>query len=435
MSDIRARVNSVLNDRPRMARIAVSSLAWLLAAPALLYFMSHIVIPAAERNTFAFSVYYTSSRLVMHGEADARICSDWFYEQQRSLGFGNRADAFCGFGPPTMALVMTPIAGLRPTIARAIWVALDLAMIAAICAIAWKIAKGNGRVSPHNCSLFIPASLVLAVSFAPIRAEITAVQMHLLLALLYALWLYGFAMRADRLCGAALAALALVKLAGLPLWIFMIFCRKWRALGWSTGLLVIALAVAVPVFTLEFWQIDIQRILATASRREVAVPAYQTLMSLLRQTFQYDPQWAPRPLLDAAWLPTPLMGVIAIILIALTLVARRKDLGLSAAMAMLCLIVPLQPAGEQYHYALLFVVLLVLIASPEERRRNVVTAVIFCVVLILFALPPYFLRTKDYSGLPAALLAYPRLYGALLLWGLLTFESAPRRIRDEAISR
>jgi hypothetical protein len=409
-----------------MARTAVSCLAWLLAAMALLYFLSQVVLPAASRNTYAFSVYYTSSRLALHGEADARICGQWFYEQQHILGFGDRADAFCGFGPPTMAVVMMPVAGFPPDVARAIWVSLDLGMIAAIIAIAWHFANGNGRLSPHLYTLFIPMSLVVAVLFWPIRAEIRAGQIHLLLALLYALWLYGFATRGDRLCGAALAALTLAKLGGLPLWIFMFCCRRWRALGWSAGLVAIALAAAVPFFTLEFWQIDLQKVLATTGRPEAAAPAYQTLLSLLRQTFQYDPQWAPRPLLDAPWAPLPLLAAVAIILIAATLAAHRKGLELHAAMAMLCIIVPLQPAGEQYHYAQLFVVLLILIASSKHLRENVMVHLILCVAMSLFALPPYFLHTNAFSGLPAALLAYPRLYGALMLWGLLTFASAPR---------
>jgi hypothetical protein len=424
MPDPRPQETPVPIVRSRKSRAAVSGTAWLLAAIALLYLVSHVAIPAAKKGPSAFSVYYTSSRLALQGEADARICTEWFYEQQRRLGFGDRADAFCGFGPPTMALVMTPVAGLRPNVARAIWVGLDFGLIAAICATAWQLLKRQGALSPRTSALFIPFAVILAVTFSPIRAEISAGQIHLLLALLYALWLYGFAARNDRLCGVALAALTLVKLAGLPLWIFMILCKRWRAIAWSTALVAIALMVALPFFTLEFWRADLQQMLAIPSQPEFAAPAYQTLLSMLRQAFQYDPQWAPRPLLDAPGLPTFLVAAFAILLISATLVAHRKDLGLSAAMAMLCLIVPLQPAGEQYHYAQLFIVFLVLIASRQPHEWKTTALVVFGATLVLFALPSYFLRTAEFIGMPAALLAYPRLYGALALWGLLTFQSA-----------
>ncbi len=38
---------------------------------------------------------------------------------------------------------------------------------------------------------------------------------------------------------------------------------------------------------------------------------------------------------------------------------------------------------------------------------------------LLFALPAYFVNTAVFGGWPQALLAYPRMYAALLLWALL----------------
>ena len=64
----------------------------------------------------------------------------------------------------------------------------------------------------------------------------------------------------------------------------------------------------------------------------------------------------------------------------------------------------------------LLVVLIVVLAS---WRGSAASAVALIAALLLFALPPYFLDTAAFGGWPQALLAYPRVYGSLVLWGVL----------------
>src|SRR5688572_19024154 len=104
------------------------SIAWLSAGLALIILVGMTIIPATQYSSFAFSVYYTSAHLALDGQADARICEEWFKDQQRALGFGNRVDTFCP-SPPTMALLMLPVAWLPPERARIAWVMLDIGMV------------------------------------------------------------------------------------------------------------------------------------------------------------------------------------------------------------------------------------------------------------------------------------------------------------------
>jgi len=94
------------------------------------------------------------------------------------------------------------------------------------------------------------------------------------------------------------------------------------------------------------------------------------------------------------------------------------------ALGALCLVVPLQPAGEEYHYTLLLIVLLTLLSQTGlallRSRAAAVGAALAC---LLFALPSYFLQTAEWQGWPIALLAYPRMYGALVLWGIFVIRS------------
>jgi hypothetical protein len=99
-------------------------------------------------------------------------------------------------------------------------------------------------------------------------------------------------------------------------------------------------------------------------------------------------------------------------------------------MAIMCLVVPLQPAGEEYHYTLLLLVVLLLLAT--WRRRAVLAALLGAA--LLFALPAYFVNTAVFGGWPEALLAYPRIYAALLLWALLMLPNLFGRACGERTS-
>lgn len=119
---------------------------------------------------------------------------------------------------------------------------------------------------------------------------------------------------------------------------------------------------------------------------------------------------------------------------------------LYAGAAALCLVVPLQPAGEQHHYTIILAPLLLtlLLAMQPARRapalatpplatspapRTLVVAALLALAVALFLAPPFFLDNAAWAGWPRALLAYPRLYGALALWAALLVAAHPRSRR------
>jgi hypothetical protein len=83
-------------------------------------------------------------------------------------------------------------------------------------------------------------------------------------------------------------------------------------------------------------------------------------------------------------------------------------------------VVPLQPAGEQHHYVIILAPLLLalLLAWPMAQRAPAALALLGLSIALLLS-PAYFLDNAAWAGWPRALLAYPRLYGALALWGAL----------------
>lgn len=401
---------------------------WLCAAALLLVFAWRTAVPAAGHTTYAFSAYYTAARLTLAGQAGVRFCTPWFFDQQRALGFGDRADYFCP-NPPTNALAFVPVAWLPPLPAQAAWVVCDVLMLAAIAALGWRIAARAAPGAGPGAALRYALVLgLIGALFRPLMAELRALQVYIVVALFYALWLYGYLARRDWVCGLALALLVLIKLSGWPLWLLMLVAGRWRALAWAVGIGVALGLATLPLLTFEFWRVYMfQQVPAISADATNAVPAFQTLLSLLRQLFSYDARWAPRPLIVAPGLGDLLWWAIALALLVPTLIAvrraRTREAGLAIdplPLAALCLVVPLQPAGEEHHYTLLMIVLLVLFSQPGVallRTRAAVAGAALAVLLLI--VPSYFLQTEQWQGWPVALLAYPRLYGALILWGVL----------------
>lgn len=184
------------------------------------------------------------------------------------------------------------------------------------------------------------------------------------------------------------------------------------------------------------------------------VTALQTIASLLRQLFVYHPTYTPGPLLDAPLLATGLWVAAAAGLLGLTLASARRVPPLVAGAATLCLVVPTQPAGEQHHYVMLLTPLLLALILAAHRLRGAVrhprtlrpwprrliapdapavSAGLALAAAALMLVPSnYFLDNAAWAGWPRAIFAYPRLYGALLLWAAWMFHGLDRGGRRRA---
>jgi len=285
---------------------------------------------------------------------------------------------------------------------------------------------------------YATVAAVAVALYRPLHADLHAGQVYTLLALFYTLWLYGFVVDGDWIAGAGLAGLVLLKLAGWPLWLLMIAARRWRALGWAIGLGAAVGLLTLPLFGLDFWLTYLLRQApALSADPSIASPGHQTLISLLHQLFVYDARWSPRPLVDAPWLASLVWWALAVALLGLTLWRAMRALSRGAgaqgdariaaargAMALLCLVVPLQPAGEEHHYTLLLVVVLVLLLVPRVALGGSPLALAMTALGCVLLLVPFYYVGDGWVGWPQALLAYPRMSGALLLWGAIVYPAA-----------
>jgi hypothetical protein len=154
------------------------------------------------------------------------------------------------------------------------------------------------------------------------------------------------------------------------------------------------------------------------------VTAYQTVQSLAGHLFVYEATWNPTPVTH---LPA-LAGIVSVLVIAslFGLSLRRQRLGsedlTARALTVGMFIAPLPavaPIGEGHHYILVFPAVLIgfwwAFRAPATTRDRLL--VVACAALI--CVPQRFYGAKVLQHGWNALLAYPRVYGALALWGVL----------------
>jgi len=177
------------------------------------------------------------------------------------------------------------------------------------------------------------------------------------------------------------------------------------------------------------WGPDPWRDFATSAsgwrtRPETAVTAFQTINGLLSQLFRFDPSWNPQPVADLPWLVTPGWLVAAAVLGAGSLLVLRRLRDGSTPVGRLlpfAVAIPaatlLAPIAEQYHYTLtLFSIAVLAAAMAGARVEARWWAALVLAVLLLGG--PWRFNVPEADAW-SALLHYPRLYGGMLIWGLI----------------
>ena len=320
------------------------------------------------------------------------------------------------YNPPGASLLMLPFAGLGLAGARLGWTLFNLLLLAASLRLIM-------AALPRSAGLgFRAGFLALAFSFAPLAENFRVGQVYMLLLFLVALVFWGLARSRPALTGVALAAAALAKLGGGPIWLILALRGRRRELVSgvlaSCGLFLLSLIVT----GWAGWRAFIESMPAHLSYTPWAAHlAFQATPSFFQHLLVADAEWNPKPLWNQPWLASPLTLGAAIVLVVSLWRCRRADWDLLLGIAITLGVIAF-PLAEEYHYALLLLPLAV-IASRIAGSPAAPEVVWLGAVVILLAAPwPY--TSPALNDGWAALLAYPRLYGGWLAWGLLLRCSA-----------
>ncbi len=409
---------------------------WQVAATAalcvlLVAFVWFYLRPHAMQTTSGFAAYYTASRILANAPQDLAAVYDpeWFAAAKKELIPAPAPDVF-GIQPPTMSLLLLPLARLPHETARLIWLTSSLLFL-----IGGLLLLADALLLPRRWGLWVTPALIL---FTPVREVWRLGQAYLFLFLLLCIVFWTLLRRADasrasRVGGLALGSMAILKTAGLWLWPILLVGRRWRLIVWAA---VAATATAL-LFLLRSgpapWLIYLSQLPMLATMPERGVTAYQTVTSLFLHLFAYDSRFSPAPVAD--WPRLAVALTLATQLVTLAATARWQRLhsdrhaerALSAALAAAPITVN-APVGEGYHVVLALPSLLVAVWWGWQIRADRWARGILAGIIVLLAAPLAYTSPALAVGW-WTLLAYPRVYGAYLLWGWLLW--ATRRLSGD----
>jgi hypothetical protein len=357
----------------------------------------------AASVTHGFAAYYAASRSFLDGGLGPWVYDDETFEERvRRFAEAPVRDVF-GPNPPTMALLVLPLAPLDHGRARTVWLVSSLAaLIVGVIALVQTVGARDAWL-PMVCLLLAPSV------FANLRTG----QAYLVLFGGFALAAWALAERRDRLAGSILGLIAIVKLVAVP-WIVLLAIRgRWRAVMTSVGVSGGVAVVTLPWIEPSTWMAFPDAVRSFVARPSTSVTAYQTTVGFLRHLCVGDAVWNPDPIGGCARAASILPFVVLAAAWAVSArLIRRVSEPQAVAMAA-CLSLLTVPIAEDHHFAMLGIPLVVL----RDFRPRWLWFVAAGLVLV-----PAGITISFFTQGWLALLAYPRLYAAWLMWGALVWQ-------------
>jgi hypothetical protein len=266
----------------------------------------------------------------------------------------------------------------------------------------------------------VPAPLVALLMLAPpVWANLRTGQIYLFVFAAVAAAAYALIARRDGGAGFALGLALTIKSAGAAWLTLLLAERRIRAVVTALFTMACLTAVVMNVTGAAIWQRYPGYVQEFVQRPGTSVTAYQTTWGFARRLCAADPQWNPAPVASCAGLANLVPPLLILGALIVTANAVRRAPPTLAAAAGISLSVLAVPVAGDHHFVVLGLAMLLLWQQgttrpdPGARRRGA-----WVVLGVLYALPMEWTAFRFTEGW-SALAAYPRLYAAWLLWGLI----------------
>ena len=370
--------------------------------------------------THGFASYYTSARMLTDGsDMTAAYDTTYYFAKMQSYGFGNVKDLS---NLPTGSFIMLPLAGLEPVTAKILWNILGIIFMFISILLLFRSFD-----IPFNS---LPGLLLLLITllFYPFYYNIVYGQAYALLLFFASVSVFGFRKNNALLTAFPLALIIILKGYGFYPLAALLFMKKPKVFFQTIGLTTAIFLLTLPLFGLSAWQMYYAKFYSVVAYGEHSSNvAYQTLGSLLGHIFSYNSTVNTNALLSIpkiyVYYFTQITGLSVLFFL-----SRRftRDNYLVFFVLSFALNVVFSPAAEDYH-SLFYLPLIIMTGSVLFKEINFKSPVvyIFTASLLLLLLPLPFRQLQD-SGFPLYILAYPRLYGAVIISFLVLIYSQQR---------
>jgi len=382
-------------------------LLWGILIILSVYFI-YFVIVNADKQSHGFATYYTASRLLDEREDVSRFYDDdWFSSNVKR--FSPEVYEIYHVNLPTTSLIMLPLVKFDYSNARIIWTIFNLIMLFTV--VLFLLQKFNYK------DIWVPLIIILFLSFQPLYANFLFGQAYIIVFCLLVVAWYAYVSGNEKLLGVAIGLIFVFKSAGFLFWLFLILQQRWKSLVWGLLTVSVVILFSLPWIGIDAWQTYIEKITSLVSNPSSSVTAYQTLHSFFHHLTIFNKVWNPEPLVNL-----PLLGNLLSIFSVLTITGVSSFIALKNKKseivfgAFIIAGVLISPASLDYHYTILLLPFLLLINNIRKDSSAILWVMLLITIFLIAAYLPY--ASPRFAKGFWAIFAYPKLYGAIGLWGL-----------------
>jgi hypothetical protein len=271
---------------------------WMMrgaAAVAFVIFLSTAFRTGWTQSATDFPNYYTAAVLVRDRMPLRRFYDwTWFARQMNYSGVERQLGAWTPQTPLTM-LPMVALAGLPPQEAKRVWLAANLALLAAVV---YMLA----RITGISFSLI---ALLAFCGFTSLATNFIYGQYYVFLLFLITLTFYWLNKTWSTAGGFVSGVAFGLKLYTGPLLLYFAAKRNWRALAGMSAAMASVCALAVALFgwaDIQYYAAHILPRTLEGGSIDPYNPGVPAISTLLRRLFVSEPALNPNPLFPAPWL-------------------------------------------------------------------------------------------------------------------------------------
>jgi hypothetical protein len=387
------------------------------------------IIPAWRVLNTDFPNYYLVARLLREGYRLDRIY-DWVW-LQRIKDHWALDQSLVGFAglTPFSALPVVPLSLFSAIVAKRFWILENLLFLAAVVELLNQVTSLGRRRIWMLCLLAV----------IPLRTNFLYGQMHLLVLLLLVLAYYFHRNRRPLACGVCLSMAGALKVYPLLLGIYFVWKKQWRSALAMVAASFVLIGIGYLWIGSTVLNIYATQVLPRSLEGEVLDPYSVRAASgaaLFHRLFIFEPTLNPTPLLNAPllyailyplWQLAIFLPVLAVVRVQ-TGVPEREQLEWATYVFTLLL---LSPVPSSYHFVVMIFSLVLLLDVLLARNQHVASFLAlgsYCSISIFEFFPISGGSVFSF----ATLVAFARLWLALLLWALCLFSlwavQAPRNL-------
>lgn len=384
-----------------------NKILWGTAIILAVYFI-FFVVTNASRSTNGFLAYYTASKLLAEGEDVSRFYDDdWFSSNVKR--FVPEVYEIYNVNMPTTSLIMLPLAKFDYSTARIIWTIFNFIIL--FVAVLFLIQKFNYK------EFWVPLILILFLSYHPLYVNFLLGQAYILIFCLLIVAWYAYVSENEKLLGVAIGLIFILKSTSFIFWLFLLMQRRWRSLVWGFATMLIIIILSLPWIGFDAWQTYAGKIKDFVSNPSLSVSAYQTIHSFFHHLTTFNKEWNPEPLFNLPLLGN-LISIFSVLIIATisSLIAFKQNKSKMTFGIFVIAGLIISPVSLDYHYTILLLPILMLVSWIRNNPSILLRILLLIFVALIAADTPY--SSPRISGGGLAILAYPKLYGAIGLLGL-----------------